>query len=539
MTLLLLLLLTSLPLSVVSLACNACANGNVALCAPRGNEAWATRECALQRCFADPVTGLSGICRSPQSRALAQWATHEDGAPVSWQNRTLPDACDADSAHAVRVVLSNSVSHSKDLVFGGFDFGAVAPLPPANLLVSLRVNVTVRADAASNDDIQCRIRTIVLKDSDGGHTSSSRDDESLAFPAAATALVYGDKYDLWEDYVVASQLVADGGVRVHIDVEAFSKRRARLQGNVTCVVACVELVVDHIVAPRDAADGWSDYTDDETPFFDNATGAGTLFTLLDDTSAVKWRYNKAVPTDHTWKHVDFDDSAWKQAFGEFSANRGGTSIGKDAASGFFRHSFVLPNNDDPTKCYRLLRLQSSFRSGGRVWLNGHLLWQRNMPPTVAADPNTDFAIRKSDPVFLTAHINEPVLLRRAPAANVLAIEVHDESAEDTRLLMDFALEAVTTCTVPPPPRTTRTRTPRPSETDGTRRTTTAPSTPIASTTPSTAVSDDDTVPIVVANDGAPPLTGVAIGALVFAILFCAAGVVMWYLARKRQAVMKI
>jgi hypothetical protein len=470
---LLLLLLFLFPSLIESVACNACANGNVALCAPRGNEAWSARNCALGRCIVDPVTGQSGICRSPQSRALAQWATHEDGAPVAWTNRTLPRTCNLADSNAVRVVLSNSVSHSKDLMFGGFDFGTAAPLPAENLLVSLRVNVTVRAESPSNDDIQCRIRTIVLKDSDGGHTSSSRDNEALAFPTdpAGAALVFGDKYDLWEDYVVASQLVADGGVRVHIDVEAFSKRSARLQGNVTCVVACVELVVDHIVAPTGAVDGWTDYTDDETPFFDNKTGAGTLFTLLEDTGAVKWRYNKAVPADQTWKNVEFDDSGWKQAYGEFSANRGGTGIGKDAASGFFRNSFVLPNSDDPTTCYRLLRLQASFRAGGRVWLNGYLLWQRNMPMTVASDPNKDFAIRKSDPVFLTAHINEPVLLRRAPALNVIAIEAHDESAEDTRLLMDFALEAVTTCTVPPPSRTTRTRTPRPSETEGTRRTT--------------------------------------------------------------------
>jgi hypothetical protein len=50
---------------------------------------------------------------------------------------------------------------------------------------------------------------------------------------------------------------------------------------------------------------------------------------------------------------------------------------------------------------------------------------------------------------------------------------------------------------------------------------------------------DNGAPIDVANDGAPPLNGIAIGALVFAVLFCAAGAVMWYLARKRQAVMKI
>lgn len=535
-----LLVLLVLPTVTLSAPCNSCSNDKISLCAPRGNDAWSERVCARGSCFVDAVTGETGLCRSPQARALAQWVTHESGAPVEWENLTLPSACSVADPSALRVVLNSSVTHSKDLIFAGFDFGDA--LPESHLVMSLRLNLTVQALDPSNDDIQCRVRTIVLKDEDGGHTSASRDDESFAFPSdAAGAIVFGDKYDLWDVYVVASQLVNKaGGVRVHVDLEAFSKHNGRLHGNVTCVVACVELIVDHAVAPIGATDVWSDYTKARTPFFDNTTGLGTLFTLVDESSVVKWRYNKAVPANHAWTGVGFDDGDWKQGNGEFSSTRGGTSIGKDAVHGFFRTSFVLPNSDDPNTCYRLLRLEASFRAGGRVWLNGHLLWQRNMPNTVASDPNSEFAIRKSDGVFFAGHINEPVLLRRAPAPNVLAVEVHEESADDERLLMDFVLEVVSTCAIPlPPVRSTRSRTPRPPETDGTRRPPNTVAGTIDSSSAEATTASDLTEPENVANNGAAPLNGIAIGALVFAVLFCAAGAVLWWLARKRQSVMKI
>jgi hypothetical protein len=113
---LVLLLIVLLPTLTLSAPCNSCSNDKISLCAPRGNDAWSERVCARGSCFVDAVTGQTGLCRSPQARALAQWVTHESGAPVAWNNLTLPNLCSVDDANAMRVVLNNSVTHSKDLI---------------------------------------------------------------------------------------------------------------------------------------------------------------------------------------------------------------------------------------------------------------------------------------------------------------------------------------------------------------------------------------------------------------------------------------
>jgi hypothetical protein len=506
---------------VVSLShalCNTCLNGVVSACDWNNvNQNVSTRICSSGRCSLDPALRETGVCRDLVVAVSALWVAAEKDASVSWhrENRTLKTSGD------VLLPLNNSASHTRDLFFGGFGTGLamLSDVRSRGLVVSLRVNVTAQQRDASNADVACRIRSISIKDSDGKHTTPSRDNDALWFGDTTRSLVFGDRFDLWDDQIVTAQLF---DASVTIDVELASRSGAvKWSGSATCVISAVELIVELTRAPEKAVPGWYDYADADEPFFDAVDGAGVLFTLVDDAESTKWRYNSRVPSA-SWVLPSFDDSSWKEDTGVFNndKSRKGTTISDEKPHGFFRTRFVLPF-DDAIECYTLLRTVANFVSGGRVFLNGYLVWQHNVPLHPPQDPNNDTALSpERKQAMVPGHIIEPVMLALPPRENVLAIEVHEHPDADGRLIMDFALDVATTCRVPMPTVTaTRMRTTRQPETFAPR--------PPRSTAPMPTT----TGVVVAAGSGAPsPVSGLTIGALVLAIVFCIVGLVIYYLA---------
>lgn len=513
--------------------CTGCANGVVALCNwtdANSNVTW--RECRTGQCTLDAALQETGVCRDQVVRVAATWMVSETGGKNANHSMKNP----------VAIPLWTGKSHSQDLAFGGFGEQLQAMgVTAERLLVSMRVNVSVEQRNSTNNDVVCRVREIVFKDKDGGHTSEDRADDSLFFPRppnpAQGWLVYGSRFDLWGQRAVAEELF---GATINIDVELVSKRGAAVwYGNATCVISAVVLVIEHTQPPKLKAPGWTDLAG-EGSFVDAKTGEGTIFTLVDESSVVAWRYSSSVPSV-SWVLPQFDDSRWKKKTGLFhnSPSRPGTMISENGPHGFFRTRFTLPTND-PISCYTLLRPLAILRSGGRVYLNGLILWQRNVPLTPPHNPNNDTAINSwTRKQLLPGHIIEPVMLALPPLENVLAVEVHEHPQDDGHLMMDFALDVVTKCTVPEPPTT-------PSATRSTRDTATESVRTRALTTvvETTTTADSMLVEVFTANPSeSGSLNSYSIAALVFAVLFCLVGVAIWYIVvykrRSLNSVLKI
>lgn len=219
---------------------------------------------------------------------------------------------------------------------------------------------------------------------------------------------YGGVHDTWESYTDQATFLRE--LKLELDFRVESKAA---KGNATCGVACAEVFVEHVAGL-------------------NASAGERLVPLLPKASAHEWRYTPATAAPYLasgeWVLPSFaGDGAWPRAKGDFGRkhSKAALKIATDEHVAFFRTTFTVGR--DPA-CYRALQLTATLVQGGRIWLNGALLWSHNVDAkTLPAAVPREFANQApkskngDDPVVVV--IPEPVLLLEG--LNVLAVDVHE------------------------------------------------------------------------------------------------------------------
>ncbi len=166
------------------------------------------------------------------------------------------------------------------------------------------------------------------------------------------------------------------------------------------------------------------------------------FTLV-QTGAV-WKYlDTGVEPTPGWNGLSFDNSAWKIGAAKFGYGVGdertpidGGPVGNRHITTWFLHSFLVTN---PAAINDLVcRLRRD--DGAVVYLNGQEVYRDNLPlgPLTATTPALVNITTSEERIFF-ARTLPPSALRIG--TNVLAIEVHHFSTNDTDLSMDCELVA--------------------------------------------------------------------------------------------------
>lgn len=161
-----------------------------------------------------------------------------------------------------------------------------------------------------------------------------------------------------------------------------------------------------------------------------------IITSLVSTGAV-WRYLDTGSDENTaWIAPGFDDSAWPEGAAElgFGDSRETTALTPGAITYYFRHHFQFEGPNTATNL--LIRVRRD--DGVALYLNGEPAGRSNLPEgellfnTLAGadtDPETDFRL-----------IWVPASLLRI-GENVLAAEVHQNSAASSDVSFDLSLDA--------------------------------------------------------------------------------------------------
>jgi hypothetical protein len=181
-------------------------------------------------------------------------------------------------------------------------------------------------------------------------------------------------------------------------------------------------------------------------------GAAPARTVLEAGSATTWRFLEGTEPAAGWTGLGFDDAAWKTGpaplgYGEA---RLGTRIPHQNNVGqpgpaWFRRSFVAPALAEGERAVIVLCADD----GAVVHLNGREIGRYNMPkgPVANGTLARQELDEKSEGFYL--RLTVPPGLLRAAATNVLAVEVHPATTNDTDLFFDLALKTVPPQSGPP------------------------------------------------------------------------------------------
>lgn len=165
---------------------------------------------------------------------------------------------------------------------------------------------------------------------------------------------------------------------------------------------------------------------------------------LVQTGAV-WKYlDTGVAPPAGWNTLSFDNSAWKIGPAKFGYGVGdertqidGGPVGNRHITTWFWHPFVITNTAGID--YLVCRLRRD--DGAVVYLNGQEIYRENLPAFGAITPTTPALVNvttSEERTFFARNIPLTVLQM---GTNVLAIEVHHFSTNDTDLSMDCELVA--------------------------------------------------------------------------------------------------
>ncbi len=163
------------------------------------------------------------------------------------------------------------------------------------------------------------------------------------------------------------------------------------------------------------------------------------------TEGSDWNYlDTGVAPGSDWYDPDFDDTAW--AVGQAPLGYGLFDVLTDVDSGpdpsdvhittWFRHTFNVVD----ASAFETLALYLRRDDGARVYLNGSQLHRSNMP----LGPLGPDTLAESSVVGPASDIYHPVPLSAdllVDGDNVLAVEVHQDAADGTDLILDLALSA--------------------------------------------------------------------------------------------------
>ena len=159
-----------------------------------------------------------------------------------------------------------------------------------------------------------------------------------------------------------------------------------------------------------------------------------------------WRYNQDANLDGVnWQVAAFDDSAWPVGSALFGLLGSGTLpepiqtplvIGGGRITYYFRSSFTVPNNFNPTS----LQFSNVIDDGAVFYLNGREVARYNMPAGSIANL-TPAALNLSGPPPWTGPI-QIALTNIQPGINTIAVEVHQSSATSADVFFGTRLDGV-------------------------------------------------------------------------------------------------
>jgi hypothetical protein len=178
------------------------------------------------------------------------------------------------------------------------------------------------------------------------------------------------------------------------------------------------------------------------------TNSDSLFIGREST----WKYSDTgVDLGTSWKNSGFSDATWKSGQAELGYGDGdgdektsisyGSSSSNKFITSYFRKSFNLTNKENISWLTMLLKCDD----GAVIYLNGNEIQRYNMPSgnigfsTTA--PNSVAGTEESD--FLTYSIGTEYLVN---GNNVIAVEVHQNSASSSDVSFDLELSATMTGT---------------------------------------------------------------------------------------------
>lgn len=174
-------------------------------------------------------------------------------------------------------------------------------------------------------------------------------------------------------------------------------------------------------------------------------GALPARTVLEAGAPTTWKYLEGTPPADGWTAPGFDDTAWASGpaplgYGE---ERLGTRMTRPREAGtagpaWFRRTFVAPALADGERAVVVLCVDD----GAVVHLNGREIGRYNMAkgPVTSRTLARQELDAKAEGFYLRLPV-PPGLLHPA-ATNVLAVEVHPATTNDTDLFFDLALKTV-------------------------------------------------------------------------------------------------
>lgn len=208
-----------------------------------------------------------------------------------------------------------------------------------------------------------------------------------------------------------------------------------------------ELIKGRALPPRGVVPVW-DLIQIGTPDDPNGVVGGQRYEVnLDKLVLVKegsqWRYqDNGEKAESNWTTLDFDDSKWRQGYGEFgfgddpATTIDGGSPDARHVTAYFRQTFDVA---DPSFYQNLfVRLKSD--DGAVVYLNGTEVRRVNMPggaPTYATLATKEVAGLQEE-VFFPFSVDRRLLRQ---GQNVIAVEVHQNSPDSDDLSFDLELYA--------------------------------------------------------------------------------------------------
>ncbi|WP_104734021.1 GEVED domain-containing protein [Hanstruepera ponticola] len=163
-------------------------------------------------------------------------------------------------------------------------------------------------------------------------------------------------------------------------------------------------------------------------------------TLISNGSAWSYYDLQNQPADQgsfDWNDSSYDDSSWSSGNAHMGYGDGdeATVVNSSTLALYVRHSF---NVADPT-LYDSLSLNLTFDDGAVVYLNGVEVWRQNMPAGTPFYGVFASSVGTENGTASTSIANSLVV-----GTNVLAVEIHQESAGSSDISFDFELEALAT-----------------------------------------------------------------------------------------------
>lgn len=243
------------------------------------------------------------------------------------------------------------------------------------------------------------------------------------------------------------RLAADGGAL------SLARAAADQTGVPTGAVRVTEVLDCVVYGPQqpDLAEGRRPDGADAFARFDQPTPGGpnpggpqtTVATLTYPLIALTntWHYWQNGDAGTAWRAEDFNDTGWPEGAAPLGRDTStlalpfNTPLTIGKVTYYFRTHFLCPTNP----AGMTLRLQTFLDDGALVWLNGQPLFRQNLS---AADPTYD---TRADSTVDNARLEGPFEVPAGPLRegdNVLAVEVHQSSANSSDLAFALRVDAV-------------------------------------------------------------------------------------------------